>query len=166
MYCAYYVIRFTVQSADMQFTIFLLHFMVLQCKISDMHFELFTLKHTLCIVALVWWDLYNVFYVIHLGNLVLVTGNLLCPCYTVLQSRIVYLHLHTAMLYILLLQCKMADKQFVLCRWGYTVLKYLVIRKNIQFSFLYRKETFSSIAVIWRPNASHTGGFVSDTQSH
>jgi len=46
LYCAYCIICFTAQSADMQFTMFLLHYMVLQFKIGDMHFELFMLKHT------------------------------------------------------------------------------------------------------------------------
>jgi hypothetical protein len=145
---------------------FLLHYMVLQCKIGDMHFELCMLKHTVMHCSTGVMRSAQCFYVIHLGNLVLVTGNLLCPCYTVLQSRIFDMQLHTAMLYILLLQWKMADKQFVLCSWPYMVLKYIVIRKIIQVYFLYRKEAISSIAVICRPNASHTGGFVSDTQSH
>jgi hypothetical protein len=40
-------------------------------------------------------------------------------------------------LYILILQCKMADRQFALCSWRYMLVKYLAIRKNIKVSIFY-----------------------------
>jgi len=89
---------------------------------------------------------------------------------TLLECSTGDLQCERCMLYHMAFQCSLSDMQIALCSLHYAVPQCCIAMPFEQRGckgciFLSTNKVIPSIPVVWRHNASHTGGFVSDTQS-